>query len=464
VHGLIAAGRGNTDAARVAFAAALEALAGSDEGYELARARCHYGRFLLELGDTRTAADMLRAAAKVFRRLAIVADAEEAIQLLFRLEMGDDRDAALLQAISSITALSLEPARFVKQCLLLLCQGLGFESGALLAEGRAELVCGNPDLARGHELSRRAAFVVSDTALCFPVNQRDRTVGSVDLERRVPSMVACDTVIAGAVGNLLAGPARLLIQGRLETSGPDGLDLRGFAGNDARVQPTLRRAAQLAGTSQPVLIRGENGTGRKLLARALHDSGAQCSRRFVVLQCADTDVEILAELLFGAGSVRGRLEASDWGTVLLEDLDVLDPGLQVRLCDWLNGPGSESGAPRVIASTCRNPGEPVGAFDPALYQRFGKAELALLPLRERIADVAGLAGFLVRQSDREFHRGATGLSAEAIERLAAHDWPGNIAELQRVLERAVLLARGPRVDVEDLPEDFPKPGVHGPNP
>jgi len=464
VHGLIEAGRGKPDAARVAFTAALEALAGGDEGYELARARYHYGRFLLESGDTRAAADMLRAAAKVFRRLAIVADAEDAIQLLFRLEMGNDRDSALLQAISSLSALGTEPARFVKQCLLLLCEGLGFESGALLAENRAELVCGNPDLARGHELARRAALAVSDTALCFPVNQQDRTIGSVYLERRVPSMVACDTVIAGTVGNLLAAPVRLLIQGRLETSGPDGLDLWGFAGSDAHVQPTLRRAAQLAGTAQPVLIRGEKGTGRKLLARALHDSGARSARRFVVLECPNTDVEILAELLFGAGCIRGRLEASDWGTVFLEDVDVLNPGLQARLRDWLNGPGSEPSAPRVIVSTSRNPGEPVGALDAELHQLFAKAELALLPLRERIADIAGLAGFLVRQSDREFNRSVSGLSAEAIERLAAHDWPGNVAELQHVLERAVLLARGSLVEVEDLPEDFPKSGVPGSNP
>jgi tetratricopeptide (TPR) repeat protein len=455
VHGLAEAALANTDAARVAFAAALEALAGSDEGYELARARHNYGRFLLEMGDMRAAADMLRAAAKVFRRLAIVADAEEAIQLLFRLEMAGDRDTALLQAISSLSALGIEPARFVKQCLLLLCEGLGFESGVLLAEGRAELVCGNPDVVRGHELARRGALAVSATTLSFPVNQQDRTIGSVYLERRVPSMAACDTVIAGTVGNLLAAPVRLLIQGRLETSGPDGLDLRGFAGSDDRVQPMLRRAAQLAGTAQPVLIRGERGTGRKLLARALHDSGAQCARRFVVLECIDTDVEILAELLFGAGEVRGRLAASDWGTVFMEDVGELSHGLQARLLDWLNGPGREPGAPRVIISTGREPAGD-GTFLPALHQLLAKAELALLPLRERTGDIAGLAGFLVRQSDREFNRGVSGLSAAAVERLAAHDWSGNVAELQHALERAVLLARGPLVEVEDLPEDISK--------
>jgi len=464
VHGLIEAGRGKPDAARAAFTAALEALAGGDEGYELARARCHYGRYLLEQGDMRAAADLLRDAAKVFRRLAIVADAEEAIQLLFRLEMGNDRDAALLQAISSLSALGTEPARFVKQCLLLLCEGLGFESGALLADSRTELVYGSPDLVRGHELARRTALAVSDTTLCFPVNQQDRVIGSVYLERRVPSAAARDTMIAGTVGNLLAAPVRLLVQGRRETSGPDGLDLRGFAGSDARVQSTLRRAAQLAGTSQPVLIRGESGTGRKLLARALHDSGAQSARRFVVLECLNTDVEVLAELLFGAGSTRGQLEESDWGTVFLEDASDLSPGLQTRMLDWLNGAGSEAGAPRVIASSRRQPDEPVGdgTFNPALYQLLSRAELVLLPLRERIGDVAGLAGFLVRQSAREFNRGVSGLSADAIERLAAHDWPGNVAELQRVLERAVLVAPGPRVEVEDLPEDLP--GVPKSNP
>jgi tetratricopeptide (TPR) repeat protein len=458
VHGLVAAARGKPDAARVAFDSALEALAGGDEGYESARARYHYGRYLLELGDTRASADMLRAAAKVFRRLAIVADAEEAIQLLFRLEMNNDRDTALLQAISSLSALGMEPARFVKQCLLLLCEGLDFESGALLAEGRAELVCGSPDLVRGQELARRAALAVSDTTLCFPVNYQDQAVGSVYLERRVPSTVARDTVIAGAVGNLLAAPARLLIRGRRETSGPDGLDLQGFAGTDVRVQKMLHRAAQLAGTAQPVLIRGEKGTGRKLLGRALHESGAQCARRFVVLQCTDTDPEILAELLFGADGTRGRLDSSDWGTLFLEEVSGLSSALQAQMLDWLNGPGSGPDAPRVIASTCRQPDEPSGdgAFNPAFHQLLGKAELVLLPLRERPADIAGLAGFLARQSDSEFNRGVSGLSAEALERLAAHDWPGNVAELQHVLERAVLLACGPLVEVEDLPDDFRK--------
>jgi transcriptional regulator of acetoin/glycerol metabolism len=466
VHGLAEAVRGRPDAARAAFDAALEALAGGEEGYELARARHHYGRFLLEQRDSRAAADMLRAAAKVFRRLAIVADAEEAIQLLFRLEMRDDRDSALLQAISSLLALGTEPARFVKQCLLLLCEGLGFESGALLAEDRAMLVCGSPDLARGRDLARRAALTVSDTTLSFPVEHQGRKIGSVYLERRVPSMTACDTVIAGTVGNMLLAAVRRLIQGRLETSGPDGLDLRGFAGSDARVQQTLRRAAQLAGTAQPVLLRGENGTGRKLLARALHDSGEQCARRFVVLECRNTDVEVLAELLFGTDGSRGRLQDGDWGTVFLQDIGDLAPGLQARLLEWLNGPGREPGAPRVIVSTGPNPCEPAGdgALVPVLYQLLSRAELELLPLRERTADISGLAHYLLQQSNAEFNRGVSGLSVQAAERLAAHDWPGNLAELQHVLERAVLLARGPRVEAEDLPDDLPKPGVPHPGP
>jgi tetratricopeptide (TPR) repeat protein len=224
VHGLAEAARGRLDAARAAFDAALEALAGGEEGYELARARYHYGRFLLEHGDVTAAADMLRAAAKVFRRLAIVADAEEAIQLLLRLEMSGDRDAALLQAISSLSALGTGPARFLKRCLSALCEGLGFESGAVLADGREVLVLGTPDLARARDSAYRATVVFSDAALCFPVNHQGRTVGSIYLDRVRPSATTCDTVIAGAVANMLLAAVRRLAQGQSEKSQKDAFD------------------------------------------------------------------------------------------------------------------------------------------------------------------------------------------------------------------------------------------------
>ncbi len=464
VHGLIEAARGRPEAAHAAFAAALEALGGSDEGFELARARYEYGRFLLERGELRGAADMLRAAAKVFRKLGVVAEAEEAIRLLFRLEMNTDRDMALLQAVSSLSALGLEPGRFVKQCLLLLCEGLDFAGGTLLVGERAELVCGSPDLGSGLVAARCTELSVTDTMLCFPVRFQGRAIGSVYLERPTPSAVACNTIIADTVGNLLATPVRLLAQGLAETGGPAGLDFRGYAGADAGFHRALAAAARFASDGEPVLIRGEKGTGRKLLARAMHDSGPQRTRRFAVFECAAGDDEALTALLFGTEGHGGRLDDSNCGTVFLEEIGDTGPGLQARLLEWLAGQDRRPGRVRVVAASSRDLGEPAGRgeFSAELYGLLKTRELILPSLRERRQDIPGLAGFLARQSDREFNRGVSGLSAGAANRLAASDWPGNVAELQRVIEPAVLLACGPLVEIQDLPESFRKTGVSNP--
>lgn len=450
VTGLIEARCGEAAAARQAFAAALEAFTGSDEGYEMARARCQYARFLQETGDTPAAVDLTRAAVKVFRRLATAAEAEEATELLFRLRLKTDRDSALLEAIAGLAALGLDPTRVVRRSLQLLGEGLGFDSGALLTESRTDVACGRPNLARGRELAARGRLVVTEHVLCFPVEHQGQAVGSVYLERHTPAMAAWDTVIAGAIGNLLAVAVKSLIRGRQETYGPEGLDWRGFAGAAPRVRAGLNQAAQLAGGRKPMLIWGEKGTGRKLLARAIHDSSEQCGRALVVLTCSNTDLPALAALLFGDEEVSSRLETGEWGTVVLEDAQTLSPELQARLWEWLVGPGTQAGAARMVAIS--KPDQVSNqTFDPRLLRLLAESELQIPPLRERVDDIPGLAGFLVRQRDIEFNRGVSGLSAEALELLQAYLWPGNVAEMEHVLERAVLLAQGPLVRPEDLP-------------
>jgi two-component system response regulator AtoC len=255
---------------------------------------------------------------------------------------------------------------------------------------------------------------------------------------------------------------QLLIQTGAGTGGPAGLNFRGFTGTSAAVRAALQQAAGLAQSSAPVLIRGERGTGRKTLARAMHESGPHRTRRFVVFECAGTDDELLALLLFGAAGRPGRLDQDDIGTVFLEDIGCMSPVLQARLLDWLKtvaGPDKAG----VVAACSRDLAGLVsrGEFRTELDDLLRKQELVMPPLRERREDIPGLIAFLVGQSDREFNRGVTGVSKDATERLMAGKWPGNIAELQRVIERAVLLADGPLVESDDLPAAVVVPQAAG---
>jgi NtrC-family two-component system response regulator AlgB len=222
-----------------------------------------------------------------------------------------------------------------------------------------------------------------------------------------------------------------------------------------------------------VLLRGENGTGKGVLARALHAFGPRRERPFVVVNCPTLSAELLASELFGhargsfTGAVRdqpGRVEAAEGGTLFLDEIAELPPALQAKLLRFLQERQFErvgevrtrTADVRVVAATNRELEKEVaeGRFREDLLYRLNVLELTVPPLRERREDLPELAQALVAFAARSFGRAAPSIGEEALAALAAHPWPGNVRELKNVLERALILGKGPELLAAHLPERF----------
>jgi transcriptional regulator with PAS, ATPase and Fis domain len=232
------------------------------------------------------------------------------------------------------------------------------------------------------------------------------------------------------------------------------------------------RIARVAATHFTVLIEGESGAGKELVARELHRASVRRHGPFVAVNCAALVETLLEAELFGiedrtATGVRGRrgkFELADGGTLFLDEVADLSASAQAKLLRVLQDMSVERmGAcegravnTRVVAATNRALSEQVKAsmFRADLYYRLAGVEIRVPPLRHRREDVPRLVDhFLERyRSDR-----VLAFSARALDALAAYNWPGNVRQLERVLERVVALSSGPSVELEDLPDEITEP-------
>ncbi len=239
--------------------------------------------------------------------------------------------------------------------------------------------------------------------------------------------------------------------------------LAGRSRSSARVQAQVR---QVGATLSPVLIEGESGAGKSVVARAIHWSGPRRDARFVTVTCEGLPESLAEGDLFGTQSgdvVRpGRIERAEGGTLFLDEVGDLPLGVQRRLMRVLQrrvferAGGSEPlrADVRLIASTRFDLQDEVaaGRFRGDLWEALSVLRIEVPPLRERREDIAPLAEGLVREVSRMQGRRVPSLSAGLLDRLTRYDWPGNVRELRRVIEDVVLVSKGQRVlDVTALP-------------
>ncbi|MBT4496790.1 MAG: sigma-54-dependent Fis family transcriptional regulator [Gemmatimonadetes bacterium] len=245
-----------------------------------------------------------------------------------------------------------------------------------------------------------------------------------------------------------------------------GKDLM-WVGNSTAIQWVKTQLKEVAETDLPVLILGAPGTGRRLAARTVHALSERREKPFITVECGGLHQLQADRFLFG-GDVdfpqRGVFEKAQGGTVFLEEVDALPCGLQERLLKVLteeqkrrNG-SSQSGVTevRLVAATHQDLPRLVraGAFCAELYYRLGIAPVKLSVLKERRKDIPLLATYFATQAAARMGRPAADLSQEVIRVLLAHDWPGNVWELKRVLERAVMLADADPIRPEHLEKPF----------
>ena len=254
---------------------------------------------------------------------------------------------------------------------------------------------------------------------------------------------------------------------RLEPN--SGLDR--LLGNSPQMQDIFNRIRRVAPSNASVLIEGETGTGKELVARAIHSLSPRSGKRFVAVNCAALSPQLMESELFGhergsfTGATQrriGRFEEADGGTLFLDEIGEIDIPTQVKLLRVLAERSIErvgSNEPiavnvRVIAATNRNLEQMVaeGTFRLDLYQRLNVVALKLPPLRSRTGDVVLMAQAFLRELSRENNRGELHLSREALEQLRRYNWPGNVRQLRTAIEHGVVMSVGDSVTPADLPE------------
>jgi transcriptional regulator with PAS, ATPase and Fis domain len=261
---------------------------------------------------------------------------------------------------------------------------------------------------------------------------------------------------------------------------PDAEEPLGLVTKSAAMWQLVDLARRVAKVDSTVLITGESGSGKERVARLVHDESTRATGPFIAVNCGAITETLLEGELFGhargafTGATHDRaglFEAANNGTLLLDEVGEVSPGMQVKLLRVLQereirrvGENKNRRVDvRVVAATNRDltHGVAGGSFRKDLYYRLKVVELRVPALRERRDDVLPLARVLLADAALRMKRKISGLAPGAADQLLRYEWPGNVRELENAMERAVALARGSRVDLEDLPEEvrqaFPKP-------
>ena len=259
-------------------------------------------------------------------------------------------------------------------------------------------------------------------------------------------------------------------QARVTNAGTGDLIERTFEriiGSSAALESVLAQVEQVAPTDSTVLIEGETGTGKELIAHAIHNASQRCGRSLIKLNCAAIPLDLLESELFGhekgafTGAIAqkiGRFEMADKGTLFLDEVGDIPPALQPKLLRVLQEQEFErlgSGRThkvdvRLVAATNRNLAHSVAQrkFRPDLYYRLNVFPIRMPSLRERLEDIPALACYLAQKHALRMNKKIETITDESLSALAAWEWPGNIRELENLIERSVILSDGPVLEIQ----------------
>jgi transcriptional regulator with GAF, ATPase, and Fis domain len=308
--------------------------------------------------------------------------------------------------------------------------------------------------------------------LSVPISFQDRCIGVIVVEAPAANAFTLEDqkVLEELSNNIvtLVRRAQLYEATRDGDGGHRGVLIRGLSSEWKDVE---RRVERAAATNATVILRGESGTGKELVAHAIHFNSRRKDRKLIVVNSAAIPDQLLESTLFGhvRGAFTGasydrvgEFEKADGGTVFLDEIGELGLPLQVKLLRVLQtgeiqkvGSNEDSRRVdvRVIAATSRDLEAMMkaGQFREDLYYRLHVVPIWLPALRQFKKSLPGMIRSFVEEAAREFERPVTGLTAEALELLLRHDYPGNVRELKNIIEQAVIMAGAELIGVEDLP-------------
>jgi len=243
-----------------------------------------------------------------------------------------------------------------------------------------------------------------------------------------------------------------------------------IVGNDARMQRTFDMVDSIADTKATVLITGESGTGKSLIARSIHQRSNRRKAPFVEVACGAMPENLLESELFGhvagsftgaTGNKVGKFKQADGGTIFLDEIGTASASLQVKLLrvlqelefEQVGGTQTFKVNTRVVLATNEDLSQAVaeGRFREDLYYRVNVINIELPSLRQRISDIPMLAQHFLAKVCEEESKQIEGFDPQAMQAMQDYSWPGNVRELQNIVERAVLLGSGPQLGLGDLP-------------
>ena len=297
-------------------------------------------------------------------------------------------------------------------------------------------------------------------------------LGAYDFLQKPVDATRLRTILANATRQRETAIELEVARRRLRQSGVLGA----LVGNSRQMREIFGLIEQIAPSSVSVLITGESGTGKELVARTLHDLSPRKPRPFVAVNCAAIPETLIESEIFGhekgaftgaAERRAGCFELAAGGTLLLDELGEMPIGTQAKLLRVLEerkfrrlGARTEQDVDvRVLAATNREPGQAVaqGHLRADLYYRLNVFNIHMPPLREHVEDLPAMAEAMLEQMNRKHGRRVSGVAASMLDRMMAHNWPGNAREMRNTIERAVILCPdGAPLDAGHLPPGFGK--------
>ncbi|MCI0494140.1 sigma 54-interacting transcriptional regulator [candidate division KSB1 bacterium] len=318
------------------------------------------------------------------------------------------------------------------------------------------------------------------SVVCLPLKHNQKIFGVVYLDNRsVPGIFDQETYLfVNEFANFISLAAHCALERKrlinrinvLESELRIKYDFKSIIGQHPKMLEILQLISQVADTDATVLIQGESGTGKELIARALHFNSRRKEKAFIPVNCAALPEQLLESELFGhirgafTGAIKdkaGWFERADEGTIFLDEVNDMSPALQARLLRILQtGDYSRVGATeirkcdvRVVAATCKPLRELVksGTFREELFYRLNVVDICLPPLRERKSDILLLVQHFLKIYANKNGKPYLKLSPEIENLLLNYDFPGNIRELENIIQRAVIFATGSMIEPQHIP-------------